>query len=76
MAIQSTIELGTRYGVLPTNGKMLTVSEAARYMSVHPNSVRRWADMGLLPSYRTGSRGDRRFRADDLSSFLGSWKRR
>lgn len=74
MAIRRTLDLSTQYGVLPTNGKMLTVSEAARYMSVHPNSVRRWADMGLLPSYRIGSRGDRRFRADDLSVFLHSWK--
>ena len=76
MAIRTTIERGTQYGVLPTNGKMLTVSEAARYISVHANSVRRWADMGLLPAHRFGSRGDRRFRADDLSNFLDSWKGR
>ena len=53
---------------------MLTVSGTARMMSVHPNSVRRWADMGLLRSYRVGLRGDRRFYAEDVIEFLDSYK--
>ena len=57
------------------NGRLLTVSQVARIMSAHPNSVRRWADMGRLPSYRIGFRGDRRFRADDVDIFLGSFDR-
>ena len=28
--------------------RMLTVSEVASMMNAHPNSVRHWADMGLL----------------------------
>ena len=59
-----------------TEGKMLTVSEAARYLNAHPNSVRRWADMGLLPSYRIGCRGDRRFKPEDVFYFLDSWQER
>ena len=63
-------------GVFPAaeagNGRMFTVAEAARMLSAHPNSVRRWADMGLLPSYRRGRRGDRRFHPDDLSTFMAS----
>jgi excisionase family DNA binding protein len=51
---------------------MLTVSEAANLLGAHINSVRRWADMGLLPSYRIGLRGDRRFRPEEISSFLTS----
>jgi len=54
--------------------RMLTVSEAALMLSAHPNSVRRWADMGLLPAYRFGQRGDRRFKLEDLSRFLESGK--
>ena len=53
---------------------MLTVSEVAHLLGAHVNSVRRWADMGLLPSYRIGLRGDRRFRPDEISSFLVSRK--
>ena len=55
-------------------GRMLTVSEVAQLLGAHANSVRRWADIGLLPSYRIGLRGDRRFRPDEISSFLDSRK--
>ncbi len=61
-------------GYHPSNGKMLTVSEVAHLLGAHMNSVRRWADMGLLPSYRIGFRGDRRFRPDEISNFLASQK--
>ena len=53
---------------------MLTVSQVADLLGAHANSIRRWADMGLLPSYRIGLRGDRRFRTDEISSFLLSRK--
>ena len=53
-------------------GKMLTVSQVADLLGAHANSVRRWADMGLFPSYRIGLRGDRRFRSDEISTFLVS----
>ena len=54
------------------NGKLLSVSEAADMMNAHPNSVRRWADLGLLQTYRIGLRGDRRFKAHDINAFLES----
>ena len=56
------------------NERLLNVSEAARMVNAHPNSVRRWANLGLLPSYRIGIRGDRRFKFRDLARFLASWK--
>ena len=51
-------------------GRMLTVSEVASLMNAHPNSVRCWANLGLLSSYRIGVRGDRRFTPDALDEFL------
>ena len=54
------------------NGGMLTVSEAAAMLNAHPNSVRRWADIGLINSYRIGLRGDRRFQREDVAGFLNS----
>jgi excisionase family DNA binding protein len=54
---------------------VLTVSEAAAMLNAHPNSVRRWADLGLLPSFRIGLRGDRRFRVEDIAFLVDSWKR-
>ena len=63
-------------GSMPvTSSRMLTVSETAKYLSVHPNSVRRWADEGLLSSYRIGRRGDRRFMVADVDAFMVSWKK-
>ena len=68
----AAITRGNGNGHLPvaTNGKMLSVSQAAQFLGVHPNSVRRWTDTGLLSGYRIGSRGDRKFKPEDLDSFL------
>ena len=55
--------------ILPDN-QMLTVSEASRLLHVHTNTLRRWDEDGVLPSYRVGSRGDRRFRFSDLLDFV------
>ncbi len=49
---------------------MLTVSDVARLLSIHINTVRRWSNQGILKVYRVGSRGDRRFRQEDIASFL------
>ena len=55
---------------MPKRSRMLTTTEAARYLSVHPNTVRRWEKQGLLPAYRLGTRGDRRFLREDMDRFL------
>ena len=49
---------------------MLTISEVAQLLNVHVNTVRRWSNQGVLKSYRIGTRGDRRFRKEDVASFL------
>jgi excisionase family DNA binding protein len=49
---------------------LLTISEAAEFLHVHANTLRRWSDVGLLVSYRISSRGDRRFFREDLIRFL------
>ena len=50
--------------------KLLSVGQAALILSVHPNTLRKWSNKGLLPSYRIGQRRDRRFALDDLRDFL------
>ena len=74
MAAIIASERGNNGHSVAAGEKLLTVSEAAGVMRVHPNSVRRWADMGLLPVYRIGLRRDRRLRPRDVSDFLVSWK--
>ncbi len=49
---------------------MLTTSDVARMLNVHINTVRRWSNQGTLKTYRIGARGDRRFRREDIDSFL------
>jgi excisionase family DNA binding protein len=49
---------------------MLTASDVARLLNIHINTVRRWSNQGTLKTYRIGSRGDRRFRPEDINSFL------
>ena len=49
---------------------MLTVGDVARLLSIHINTARRWSNQGILKAYRVGSRGDRRFRQEDIDSFL------
>ncbi len=49
---------------------MLTASEAADLLGIHANTVRRWSNQGILGTYRISSRGDRRFRREDIDRFL------
>lgn len=37
-----------------TAEQYLTVHQTARLLSVHPSTIRRWIDRGILPAYRIG----------------------
>ena len=50
--------------------KILRIGEAAHFLHVHPNTLRKWSSNGLIPTYRIGNRRDRRFKVEDLASFL------
>jgi excisionase family DNA binding protein len=49
---------------------MLTISEVAQLLHVHPNTLRRWSNKGRIRSYRINPRGDRRYRLRDIEDFL------
>lgn len=49
----------------------LSTSQAARELGVSLGTVRRWADMGYLPSFRTPG-GQRRFSVDQIDGFVRS----
>ena len=52
---------------------MLTVKDVAVILNIHVNTVRRWSDQGILKSFRITSRGDRRFRQQDIARFLAEY---
>jgi excisionase family DNA binding protein len=56
----------------PSIDRLITTNEVADLLRVHPNTVRIWSDLGLIKSYRLGPRGDRRFSAKDLNSFIAT----
>ena len=51
-------------------GPMLTTTEVSRLLNVHPNTLRRWSNKGIIKTYRNGSRADRRFWQIDIDRFL------
>ena len=51
---------------------MLTVDEVAYTLHVHPTTVRKWAKLGQLKSYRLGDKGNVRFKTEDVSDFSDS----
>ena len=48
----------------------LTTEEAAEYLQVHLDTMRRWARTGVIPAAKLGNRGGFRFRREDLDAFL------
>jgi excisionase family DNA binding protein len=51
-------------------GNMLTVQEVARLLHIHPNTLRRWSNRGLIKAYRITPRGDRRYQREEILNFL------
>lgn len=50
--------------------ELLNIKEAAAMLKVSEASLRRWTNSGQLPCMRLGAKRERRFRRDDLISFL------
>lgn len=50
---------------------LLTVSEVAHLLRVSPLTIKRWGKRGKLPAIRINSRGDRRYRKEQVLWLLG-----
>lgn len=50
---------------------LLTVREVAEILRVSPLTLKRWGKRGKLPAIRINSRGDRRYRKEQVLYLLG-----
>ena len=50
--------------------ELLTVAEVAAWLKVHPNTIRRWSERGIIKTYRIGPRRDRRFDRTEVEKLL------
>lgn len=49
---------------------LLTITEAANLLNIHPETLRRWDKDGTLASVKVNARRDRRYKLQDLLEFL------
>jgi excisionase family DNA binding protein len=47
----------------------LSLTEASEWLGIHPTTLRRWADEGSVPHFRTPG-GHRRFRTEEMNAWL------
>ena len=52
------------------DSRMLTVRETSHLLHIHPNTLRRWSQYGIIRAYRIGPRGDRRFKPEDVAALF------
>lgn len=50
--------------------ELLTLSEAAKILKVHPNTLRLWDKSGILKAVRIGVKKVRRYRKQDIEAFI------
>ena len=51
---------------------LLKISETAKILKVHPNTLRKWDKKGILKAVRFGQRRDRRYRKADIEKLIKS----
>ena len=51
--------------------ELLTIDEVSKLLRVSKITLKRWGKKGKLPAIRINSRGDRRYRKEEVMRFLG-----
>ena len=64
-----------RYSESSLPARLLSVNDVARFLGMHPSTVRRWEKQGLLKSYVIGIRHNLRFKQEDVLDFLSKCNR-
>lgn len=61
---------------MPKKIKLLRISEAAEMLGVNTETLRRWDNKHILNAVKLGTRGDRRYKREDLEKFIERKKKR
>lgn len=59
---------------MPKKKRLLRIQEAADILGVNPETLRRWDNTGVLKAVRVGSRGDRRYKIEDIEKKIKEMK--
>lgn len=51
-------------------GELLKLTEVSKMLNVHPNTLRKWDEKGILKAIRFGQRQDRRYYRKDIEKLL------
>ena len=54
--------------------QLLTLTETAKILKVHPNTLRIWDKKGILKAVRIGIKKVRRYHQDDIKEFVNKNK--
>lgn len=49
---------------------LVNIETAAKMLGVHKETLRRWDRRGILKAIKIGSRGDRRYKKEDLLKII------
>ena len=49
---------------------LLTLKQACELLNCHPNTLRAWDAKGYLKAVRIGTRGDRRYRKEEIMKII------
>lgn len=52
--------------------RLISIKEASQILNVHPNTLRKWDQTGVLKAVRFGSRKDRSYEVSKILSLIGS----
>lgn len=56
------------------NPRLLTLKQACEMLGCHPNTLRAWDKKGYLVAVRIGTRGDRRYKREDVMKLVNEGK--
>ncbi|PIZ44192.1 DNA-binding protein [candidate division WWE3 bacterium CG_4_10_14_0_2_um_filter_41_14] len=54
---------------------LVKITEAAKMLNVHPNTLRKWDNKGILVAIRFGERKDRRYKVSDIEEYIARNKK-